>query len=331
MTQDWTRKDVLDLARSFQPACVLAAAADWDVFTPLASASMTASAMASALGADVRAMTAMLDALVAMELLSKQGDEYSVPANVTEILTNAGRETVLPMVQHQANCLRRWAQLSSVVLTGRPAKCPPSVRGGCADRAAFINAMHTITEPMAEQLVAEIQPAPFRHLLDIGGASGTWTIAFLQNRPHATATILDLPEVVPMAQKRIREMGLSDHVTLVSGDYTTDELPGGADFVWLSAIAHQNSRQQNRELFQKIHRVLPDGGRLMIRDIIMNSTHTQPPNGALFAINMLVSTQGGGTYAYDEYREDLERAGFVKPTLIREDPWMDSVIQAKKP
>lgn len=331
MTQHWTRKDVLDLARSFQPACVLAAAADWDVFTSLASASMTASATASALGADVRAMTAMLDALVAMELLSKQRDEYSVSADVTEILTNSGRETVLPMVQHQANCLRRWTQLSSVVLTGRPAECPPGVRGGYADQAAFINAMHTIAGPMAEQLVAEIQPGPFRHLLDIGGASGTWTIAFLQNRPHATATILDLPEVVPMAQKRIRETGLSDRVTLVPGDYYTDELPGGADFVWLSAIAHQNSRQQNRELFQKIHRVLPDGGRLMIRDIIMNSTHTHPPDGALFAINMLVGTEGGGTYAYDEYREDLERAGFLKPALIREDPWMDSVIQAKKP
>ena len=134
MTRHWTRENVLDLARSFQPACVLAAAADWNVFTQLASAPMTASGMASALGADGRAMTILLDALVAMALLNKQADEYHVPDDVAGVLTDSGSETVLPMVHHQANCLRRWAQLSSVVQTGQPAERTPSVRGEHADQ-----------------------------------------------------------------------------------------------------------------------------------------------------------------------------------------------------
>jgi predicted O-methyltransferase YrrM len=330
MGKHWSREAVLDVARSFQPACVVAAAADWDVFSALASGPMTASRAASALGADVRAMTVLLDALGAMGLLDKERGEYRVPAGLCDILTESGRETVLPMLQHQANCLRRWAQLSRTVQTGRPPERAPSIRGAEADQAAFIGAMHSISGPLAEGLVAEIQAPPFRHLLDVGGGSGTWTMAFLRAQPDARATIFDLPEVIPMAERRIREAGLVDRVSFVPGDFYTDALPGGADRVWLSAIAHQNSRQQNRALFEKAYRALGGGGTVLIRDVVMNDSHTQPADGALFAINMLVATEGGGTYAYGEFRDDLEAAGFSGVSLIREDAWMNSVIRATK-
>jgi hypothetical protein len=110
-----------------------------------------------------------------------------------------------------------------------------------------------------------------------------------------------------------------------------DPLPGGADLVWLGAIVHQNSRQQNRLLFSSIYRALSAGGRILIRDILMDESRVSPPSGALFAINMLVATEGGGTYTADELQADLEATGFTKVAVLRRDPWMDSVIQATKP
>ena len=87
-----------------------------------------------------------------------------------------------------------------------------------------------------------LSPLRFQRLLDIGGASGTWTIAFLRAVPEATAVLFDLPQVMPLARERLTRAGLADRVSLVAGDFYTDDLPGGADFAWLSAIAHQNSR-----------------------------------------------------------------------------------------
>jgi ubiquinone/menaquinone biosynthesis C-methylase UbiE len=190
--------------------------------------------------------------------------------------------------------------------------------------------MHNVSAPYANQVIQAIRPRQFRHLLDIGGASGTWTIAFLRACPNAQATLLDLPQVIPMARQRLTEAGLADHVRLVAGDFMNDPLPTDADLAWVSAIVHQNSRGQNRLLFSKLFQTLIPGGRIVIRDILMEENHTQPVAGALFAINMLVATEGGGTFTFNELREDLESAGFGQVVVMHRDDGMNSVVVAHK-
>jgi len=330
MSKQWTAKEVLDVARSFQPACVLTAAAALDVFSSLHEKPMTAQALASKLGTDPRAITTLLDALVALEFLTKQENSYSVPDNIAKLLSEKSANNVLSMVRHLANCLRRWAHLSEVTQSGKPADCGPSVRGEAADQADFIAGMHNISRPIADEIVGKLQPLKFGHLLDIGGASGTWTIAFLRAVPEAKATLFDLPAVISMAEQRIAEAGLGDRVTLVPGDFYTDDLPDGADMALLGTICHQNSREQNRALFAKVHKALKDGGVVVIRDAVMDPSHTSPKGGALFAINMLVATEGGGTYTFDEYRHDLYEAGFGEVILVHRDEFMNSLIRAEK-
>ncbi len=156
-------------------------------------------------------------------------------------------------------------------------------------------------------------------------------MALLRLAPHARATLFDLPEVIPLARQRLGAAGLGDRVELVPGDFYSDPLPSGADCAWLSAIAHQNSREQNRELFARIHRAVDPGGSLIIRDIVMDADHVHPPGGAMFAINMLTATPLGGTYSLGEYSEDMQAAGWVGIELIYRDTWMDSLIRAKRP
>jgi len=330
MPKEWTREEILELIRTYQPACVLAAAADLDVFGTLAFRPLSAEAVARSSNCDGRATTVLLDALAALKLLNKQGGLYSVPASVLPILTEQGAGNVLAMVQHQSNCLRRWAQLAWVVKNGRPVERTPSVRGEEGDTASFIGAMQNLSAPMADKLIREIHPLTFRNLLDIGGASGTWTIAFLRACPRAMATVFDLPQVIPMAKRRLTEAGLIDRVSIVAGDFLEDSLPGGFDFVWVSAIIHQNSREQNRTLFGKAFQSLGAGGRIAIRDVLMDSTRTSPVAGALFAVNMLVGTKGGGTFTFEELKEDLETAGFRGVAIVRRDEAMNSILTAKK-
>ncbi|MGQ9651449.1 MAG: methyltransferase [Phycisphaerae bacterium] len=330
MPRKWTSEEILDLSRAYQPACVIAAAADLDLFTAIADQEITADTFAGQLQVDLRGLTVLLDAMTSMGLLHKCHGRYRAPLEVSAALSADSPQSVLPMVQHTANCMRRWVHFARVVKTGRPAERTPSIRGEAADQAAFIGAMHVVSGPVADRVVSDIHPPPFRHLLDIGGASGTWTMAFLRLAPQATATIFDLPEVIPMAERRLRQAGFAERVKLVAGDFYVDKLPAGADLVWLSAIAHQNSRRQNRELLAKIHDVLIPGGMLLLRDVVMNDDHTAPPGGAMFAVNMLVNTEGGGTYSLSEYREDLEASGFTHVRRLREDPWMNSVIQASR-
>jgi predicted O-methyltransferase YrrM len=149
--------------------------------------------------------------------------------------------------------------------------------------------------------------------------------------PKARATIFDLPEVIPMARALMRQTGLADRVRLVGGDLDSDELPGGADLAWISAIVHMYSRAQNRDLFGRTFRALVPGGRVLIRDVVVDETRTRPVSGAMFALNMLVGTEGGGTFTFQELREDLESAGFTDIKLLRKGEGMDSVVGATKP
>jgi hypothetical protein len=263
--------------------------------------------------------------------LTLRGGRYSLGAGCADVLTEAGRHHALEMVRHQANCLRSWAQLARVVKTGRPARDVPSIRGAAADQTAFIEAMNEGSRPLAPHLVKRLGPPPFRHLLDLGGGPGTWTIAFLRAVPSARATLYDLSHVIPIARKHIAAAGLQRRVRFAAGNFASARaLPRGADLAWVSAIVHMNSRAMNRSLFRKLHAALAVGGRALIRDVVMRESRTTPAFGALFAINMLVNTPKGGTYTFRELSEDLLAAGFRDPRLLHEGEAMDSVIQALK-
>jgi len=330
MTRKWAADELLEVVRGFQAACVITAAADLDLFTALGKTPTTAGQLAQRIKADPRATAVLLDALAALELLAKQGDVYTVPADVADLMMGDAPTNILAGVRHQGNCLRRWDQLARVVQTGRPARREPSIRGDAGDCESFIIAMNSFSGPMVPQIVERLAPLRFQRLLDIGGASGTWTIAFLRAVSEATAVLFDLPQVIPLARQRLARAGLADRVSVVAGNFDTDDLPGGADFAWLSAIAHQNSRAQNRVLYRRICSALVPGGALAIRDIVMDASRTQPPAGALFAVNMLVGTEGGGTFTFDEFQEDLTAAGFAKVQLVHQGEGMDSLVQARK-
>jgi SAM-dependent methyltransferase len=308
---------------------VILTGAELDVFTRLDGAPATASALAAAMGSDARATERLLDALTGIGLLKKQEGVFTL-SDRGRYLSSRHPETVLPMILHDNDLWRSWSRLTEVVLTGRPATDGEGKRGG-ADRRAFIGAMHAIGRPLSQQIARDFDARRFSRLLDIGGGSGTYTIAFLRQNPQMTAVLFDLAPVIPMAEERLAAEGVADRVTLATGDFYRDELPSGCDLALLSAIIHQNSRDQNLDLYRKVFRALSPGGSILIRDHVMDESRTSPPQGALFAINMLLLTTGGDTYTFGEIKEGLERAGFTRVTWVRSGHEMDGLVEAGKP
>jgi len=196
---------------------------------------------------------------------------------------------------------------------------------------AFIGAMHVIAKSLASRVVASVKADSSGALLDVGGAMGTYTAAFLEALPEMKATLFDRPPVIEMARAFLADAGMLDRVALVAGDFYRDELPGDHDLAFLSAIIHQNSIEQNTALFGKVFRALMPGGRIVIRDHIMTPDRTSPKDGAVFAVNMLLATPGGGTYTYDEVREALMQVGFTRINLIQTGEHMDCLVEAFKP
>jgi hypothetical protein len=125
------------------------------------------------------------------------------------------------------------------------------------------------------------------------------------------AEILDRPEVLAIARRHIEAAGLGSRVATRPGDLRADSFGSGYDLVFLSAICHMLSPEENRDLFARSRAALAPGGRVAIQDFILNADKTAPRHAALFSLNMLVATAGGASYSEDEYAAWLREAGFT--------------------
>lgn len=335
MTESPLQERIAGLMRGFMPTCVIGAAAELDVWAAISSEGDSLDMLADRLRCDRRGLAILLDALTAIELLEKDEDGiYHVDPAVRTLLTSEtdqSDETMLPMVRHWMSVLRGWSQLAWTVRGGVPAPRMPSIRGPIADRDAFLAGMHSLGRSLADPLVERLGTLQFKHMLDVGGASGTWTFAFLRAVEGARGTIFDLPDAIGQARDRVEKEGMSDRVELVPGDFYQDPLPSCVDFAWVSAIVHQHGREQNRALFAKVFEALEPGGRIAIRDIVMDEDRTSPVEGAMFAVNMLACTETGGTFTFKELSEDLTAVGFVNSEFLIKDEGMCSVVIAIKP
>ncbi len=326
-----TPEAILKLARQFMESRILLTAAELNLFTALAERVNTAAELSGELHCDSRALTILLDALSAMGLLEKQDDSYRTAPAAIPFLSDESPNSVRPMILHAAHLWDAWSALTAITRGSGSSGDEASEVHEADELSAFIGAMHVVAMPLAERIVAAVQPGAARNLLDVGGASGTYTITFLKASPEMRATLFDRPAVIPMARRRLAEAGVSDRVRLAAGDFYRNELPGGHDLALLSAIIHQNSPEENTELFRKVFRALILGGRIVIRDHVMDTGRTRPRDGAIFAVNMLVNTEGGSTYTFEEIREGLEAAGFVNVRLLKAGEHMDGLVDAVKP
>jgi hypothetical protein len=323
---EWTQEKILTLARSFMESRILLTGVQLNLFSLLAKAPLSAQGITERLGGNVRAVTILLDALTAMDLLKKHDGAYTCEPSTAEWLSEESPDTVLPMILHAGNLWTRWSNLTTLVAGSR-------VEEKASEQwlRSFIGAMHAIGAPQADRIVAKINPGEARKLLDIGGASGTYTMAFLRIAPELQVTLFDRPEVVEMAKERLRKAGMLDRAMLVAGDFYVDALPTGHDLAFVSAIIHQNSPEQNEAFYRRVFHSLQPGGRLVIRDHILEPERTAPRPAAIFAVNMLTGTSGGNCYTFEEIRECLSRAGFERVRLLEPDARMDGLVEAYKP
>jgi precorrin-6B methylase 2 len=318
----WSQEAIMGLSRAFMESRVLLTGAELDLFTLTAASPLTAEQIAERIGDDRRSLTILLDALAAMGLLVKREGSYQTEPSAARFLAADSPDSILPIIQHNIDLWERWGRLTAKVAGTRTPDW---------SMAAFIGAMHVIARPLAARIVKLVDPAGARRLIDVGGGSGSYTLAFLEAVPGMRATIFDQPEVIEMARERVGAAGVLGRVTLVAGDFEHDPLPAGHDLALVSAIIHQNSPVENEALFRKVFAALDPGGRVVVRDHVLSPDRTEPRSGALFAVNMLVGTEGGNSYTEAEIRDALIEAGFVGVRLIHPDRQMDGLVEAFRP
>jgi (2Fe-2S) ferredoxin/predicted O-methyltransferase YrrM len=308
--------DLTQMIRGYQESRILLTAVELDVFTAVGDGA-TAGEVAQRCRTDRRATELLLNALVALGMIRLASGRYENTPLAARYLTAGAPDDARTALMHNLSLWATWSSLTEAVRRGHVA-----LRAEMRERdddwtVPFIAAMHRSAAARAPHVVEAVGAASVQRMLDVGGGSGAYAIAFAQANPDLGAVVLDLPTVLPITERHIQDAGLSRRVRTRPGDLTEDEFGTGYDLVFLSSICHMLDPNGNRDLLRRAAQALAPGGRVVIQDFILEPDRTRPRQAVLFAINMLVGTEAGGTYTAEEYASWLGEAGLGAVRRVR--------------
>jgi hypothetical protein len=198
---------------------------------------------------------------------------------------------------------------------------------GETEQRWFADGMYANAVHGGRALLYQVDFAPFRRLLDIGGNAGGYTAAILARHGHLEATIFDLEPLRPLAMERMTAAGLDGRVAFVAGSFFKDALPRGHDVLLLSSILHDWGDADCETILRRCHAALEPGGTIVVTEPMLNEEHTGPEHPSVSGLTMAVL--GGENRTRHRIAEMLVRARF-------EGPWhsppgaQNSVVTARK-
>jgi len=320
---------IKEIVVAYQKSRILLSAFELNIFSFLGKGSYNVETIAKELRLNTHATERLLNALVSLQLLKKENEYFSNTEESFKWLSNESPE-FLAGLMHSNHLWHTWSHLTDVVKTGHVAHPTDINDRGDEWLDAFIHAMHDRGKKQASTQISAIDMSQVESVLDVGGGSGCFSMAFLNKKPGIHSAIFDLPNVVTISKKIVNEEGYTDKIHYYVGDFTKDELPKGFDLVFLSAIIHSNSYKINEALVAKCYEALNPGGQLVINDWIMNEDKTEPLSGAIFAINMLVGVAEGDCYSEKEVSSWMKKAGFKNISKNILDQGLSQMIAVKK-
>ena len=301
--------DLNDRIRGFQESRTVVTALELDLFTAV-GVGASAAEVAGRIHTDPRATEMLLHALSALRLLVKREGIFHNSPEAARYLTDGSRDNARPALLHTAHLWHRWSTLTDCVRTGTSVTRDETAPGSEDWTEAFIAAMHRNASERAPLVVRTVGTSNLTRMLDVGGGSGAYSIAFALANSELHADILDQASVEPITMRHIRAAGVEDRVRVRAGDLRSDPLGKGYDLVFISALCHMMSVEENLDLLRRCHAAVAPSGRVVIQDFILESDKTAPRFAALFALNMLVGTPGGSNYSALEYTSWLGESGF---------------------
>jgi hypothetical protein len=331
-----TPERIRQIAWGYGPPLILEAAIRHRVFDVLdGSGGKTVAEVAQETGTSERGLTAIMNALVGLEFLAKgEGGRYSLTPESSEYLVSNRPGFLGGMIRHGSQRLiPRWLNLNEVVATGKAVAAVNQQADGARFFHEFVNDIFPLSYPSAQALAQYLDcnvEGRMIRVLDLAAGSGVWGIAQAQCSDAVHVTVVDWPGVIPATRKTVDKFGLSERFTFVEGDLDKADFGRGHDVAILGHILHSEGRERSRMLIARTFKALRSGGTIAIADFLVNADRTGPLNALLFAVNMLVNTDTGDTYSFEEIAGWLTEAGFVYPRTL-EAPGPSPLILATKP
>jgi predicted transcriptional regulator len=306
--------ELMRLAGGHVEARLTQTALELAIFDALESSAATAEAVANRLKLEPMATELLLNSLASLGLLNKRAECFSLTEGAAKYLLKSSPQYLGAMIRFESSLWSCWEKLPEAIRSGQPVRPPNMYQDDPTETEIFIEAMDSLVKARgdAEVVANAIDWSGMTELLDIGSGPASYPIAFCERFPNLHAKIFDLPGTLAITERYVREAGMTERIRLIAGDYRKDPIPGDYNLIFLSNIIHGESFEINRSLIRKLVSNLKLGGQIVVKDHILDDSRTTPPVGAIFSLLMLLTTESGRCYSFNEIKSWMEHAGLSR-------------------
>lgn len=313
---------IMQTATAFWASKVLLTAVEFDLFSTLGKESMTAVQLGECLGIHPRGRFDFPDALVALNFLDRDGDgpdgQYRNTPETDAFLNKANPAYIggLPEMLN-TRLFGFWNELGTALRTGE-AQSEAKIHGkpifeelyaSESKLGTFLEAMTGFQFANFMQLGEKFDFSKFNSVCDVGGALALLSRTVATEHEHLMFKTFDLPPVAPLAQKQIDAAGMTDRITVISGDFFQDDLPK-ADVITMGNILHDWNLEKKKVLIQKAYDALPSGGALIAVENLIDDARRENAFGLLMSLNMLIEFGDAFDYTAADFQDWCSEVGF---------------------
>ena len=309
---------IIQLGLGFWASKTLLTACELGLFSELGAGSLGLPELSERLQLHPRSARDFVDALVALKMLTRDGDRYAnTPA--TSMFLDRAKPTYIGGILELANArlYSFWGSLTEALRTGElqnEAKAggqsffealyedPVRLKG-------FMKAMTGLSLGTVAAIAEKFPWAEYRTFADVGTAQGGLPVQVALAHPHLTGIGFDLPVIGPIFDEYVRSHDLSNRLRFQAGDFFQDALPS-ADVIVMGHILHDWDLDEKRHLIAKVFDALPKGGAFIAFEAIIDDQRRENAFGLLMSLNMLIETQGGFDYTGADCAGWMRNAGF---------------------
>jgi tRNA A58 N-methylase Trm61 len=310
---------LFDLIQSHRVTAVIYVAARLALAELLRDGPQTLGQLAKATGADERALGRLLTALSTIGICSRSGEDRYALTDVGACLDSAAEQSFKGWAIFEGEMISKaWSGMLESVMTGRTAAESQGLAntfelmGRTPEIVDKFNAAMTeLTRIVTPDVLRSYDFGGIRHLIDVGGGSGELLGAIAQQNRKLRGTVFDLPRCAEAASKHLREIGISDRVEFVAGDFF-EVVPAIADAIILKSVIHDWNDARSISILRNCREALPSNGKLLLVERLMPEAPAATDEDKAHAMSDLNMLRGPGGLerTKERYRELLEQSGF---------------------
>jgi len=316
-----TPERIMQFYFGYAPTLAINAAIQNRVFDVLDEGPKTIEEVSSATGASQRGLRSIMNLLAGLQFLTKdEKGSYGLSPDTAAFLVRDKPSYIGGVFAHSCRrILPKWLELDQIVHSGRPTRALNQKEEGAQFFGEFVEDLFPLNYQTAQAVVRALRlyeaKEPMR-VLDLAAGSGVWGIAAAQASPRVQVTAVDWPEVIPVTQRMTKRFRLEDRFTFIKGDLRETYFGENYDVAFLGHILHCEGGEQSKRLLEKTGDSLKPGGKVVIAEWVVNDDRSGPLPVLIFGANMLVNTDEGDVFSFEEISNWLRDAGFENPRTI---------------